>query len=85
MIAQFAKDVLDIPVPRFEKRSKYELIGLIVCETDQLNDEKLDQLVRALSEITKNEEKLNRIRAASEANDFSWNDTIRQLSVDPQH
>lgn len=84
MIAQFAQEVLDIPVPRYEKRSKYELIGLIVCETDQLNDEKLDQLVRALAEITKNEDKLNRIRAARESGQFSWNQTIRQLSDDAQ-
>ncbi len=84
MIAQFAQEVLDIPVPRYEKRSKYELIGLIVCETDRLNDQKLDQLVRALAEITKNEEKLNRIRAARQSSMFSWNNTIRQLSDDSQ-
>ncbi|MCA8995161.1 MAG: hypothetical protein KDA88_24505 [Planctomycetaceae bacterium] len=82
MIAQFAEEVLDIEVPRYEKRSKYELIGLIVCETDQLNDEKLNQLVRALSEITRNEEKLRRIRAARQSGKFSWNNTIRQLSDD---
>ena len=79
-IAQFAEEVLHVPVSRYEKRSKYELIGLIVCQTDQLNDQKLDELVRALAEITKSEVKLNSIRSAREAGTFSWNNTIRQLS-----
>ena len=79
-IAQFAEEVLNVPVSRYEKRSKYELIGLIVCQTDQLNDQKLEELVRALAQITKSEAKLNSIRSARESGQFSWNNTIRQLS-----
>ena len=51
-IAEFANDVLGIKISRIEKRSKYELIGLIVCEANELDDKKLDSLVKALSEIT---------------------------------
>ena len=84
LIAQFAEEILGVHVSRFEKRSKYELIGLIVCETDRLNDKKLEELVRALAEITRSEDKLNRIRDARQSNQFSWNNTIRQLSGDTQ-
>lgn len=78
-ITNFAEEVLGISVTRYEKRSKYELIGLIVCETDNLSDQKLDKLVRALAQITGNEEKMNKVRAAQKSINFSWNETIQTL------
>lgn len=80
LIAKFAEEVLGVEVSRFEKRSKYELIGLIVCETDRLSDEKLEVLVSALAELTKNEEQLNKMRAADKTSEFSWNLAIRSLA-----
>jgi hypothetical protein len=79
-IASFAGEVLGIKVSRYEKRSKYELIGLIVCETDTLSDDKLRVLVEALAELTKSEEKLDRIRSAAKESNFSWNEAIQSLS-----
>lgn len=79
-IAKFAKEILQIEVSRFEKRSKYELIGLIVCKTESLSDEKLSNLVNALSQITGNEEKLEKIREESKMVNFSWNETIQKLT-----
>lgn len=79
-IATFAQQVLNIDVPRYDKRSKYELIGLIVCETDRLSDDKLNKLVAALSEITGNEDKLNKMREAQKTINFSWNETIQSLT-----
>src|SRR5688500_10224881 len=32
-IAQFAQSVMELRIPRFAKKSKYEIIGHIVCET----------------------------------------------------
>lgn len=81
LIASFATDVLSIPVSRFEKRSKYELIGLIVCETDKLSDEKLAALVKALATLTGNEEKMKTIRDAEKTTDFSWNEAIQSLGI----
>lgn len=46
-IADFANEALGIRISRVEKRSKYELIGLVVCEATELNDEKLNSLVEA--------------------------------------
>jgi hypothetical protein len=79
-ISSFAEEVLGIMVSRSEKRSKYELIGLIVCGTDTLSDSKLRVLVEALAELTKSEEKLDRIRTAAKDSKFSWNEAIQSLS-----
>lgn len=79
-IAEFAKTVLTLNVTRQDKRSKYELIGMIVCETNDLNDEKLSDLVTALANIVGNEEKLSRIIEAKKEGHFSWNETIKKLA-----
>jgi len=81
LIAKFATEVLSIPVSRFEKRSKYELIGLIVCETDKLSDEKLAKLVKALASLTGNEEKMKKMREAEKTTEFSWNEAIQSLGI----
>ena len=79
-ISEFADEILGIPVSRSEKRSKYELIGLIVCETNDLTDEKLNKLVQALAEITESETKLRKFKEERKSNDFSWNRAIETLS-----
>ncbi|MCP4744885.1 MAG: hypothetical protein GY874_01915 [Desulfobacteraceae bacterium] len=79
-IAMFAEEVLEINISRHEKRSKYELIGLIVCKTESLSDEKLSNLVDALSQITGSEEKLEKFRQERKQVDFSWNETIQKLT-----
>lgn len=79
-ITNFATEVLKIKISRYTKRSKYELIGLIVCKTESLSDKNLSKLVTALSQITGNEDKLNKIRAEREKSNFSWNETIQKLT-----
>lgn len=79
-IATFAQEILKINISRYEKRSKYELIGLIVCETESLSDEKLSKLVDALSQITGSEEKLEKFREERKNVNFSWNETIQKLT-----
>lgn len=79
-IASFAKDVLGIEVARVEKRSKYELIGLVVCECNELNDSKLEDMVNALSAITTSSEKISKFAEAKKLTGFSWNEAIRKLS-----
>lgn len=79
-IADFAKEVLGIDIPRVEKRSKYELIGLIVCEANDLDDGKMDSLVKALSTITGSSEKIGMMAKEKTSSTFSWNETIRKLA-----
>ncbi|WP_017754234.1 hypothetical protein [Calidifontibacillus oryziterrae] len=79
-IIQFANEVLDIDVSSNAKRSRIELIGHIVCETDNLSDSKLEKLVRALTQLTGDEEKLTKVKEAQINNNFSWNETIQKLT-----
>lgn len=79
-IGSFARDVLGIDVSRVEKRSKYELIGLIVCECNDLNDSKLEDMVTALYAITSSSDKISKFAEAKKHTGFSWNETIRKLA-----
>ncbi|MFD0682415.1 MULTISPECIES: hypothetical protein [unclassified Paenibacillus] len=79
-IIEFAEDVLGIKMPRQGKRSRYELIGLIVCETDTLSDSELENLVNVLTKVTSNEEQLRKIKEDRTNNNFSWNETIQKLT-----
>lgn len=79
-IISFAKELLEINITRPNKRSRYELIGLISCECNKLDDSKLNTLVDALSKIANNAEKLSEIaKKKNNLVSFSWNETIRQL------
>jgi hypothetical protein len=80
-LADFAETILKIPVNRAEKRSRYELIGLIVCEVTNLNESDLPNLVDALSKIAGSNEKLKQIKEAKKKANFSWNEAIKILSV----
>lgn len=79
-IAQFAEEILHIKVSRADKRSRYELIGLIVCETDNLSDGQLNDLVTALSKITGDDENLKKLKENKNGDNFSWNETIKKLT-----
>lgn len=79
-IAKFAEEVLGINVTRPDKRSKYELIGLIVCQTNNLSDSQLVDLVQALNELTQSVDKLNLVRNIVQNDSFSWNETIQKLT-----
>lgn len=79
-LSDFAENVLKIEVSRVEKRSRYELIGLIVCEVINLNEDDLSILVDSLAKITNNNEKLKQFKEAKKKANFSWNEAIQQLS-----
>ena len=79
-IASFANDVLGVDISRVEKRSKYELIGMVVCECNSLDDAKLGEMVDALALITGSNEKILRFAEERKTTGFSWNETIRKLA-----
>lgn len=79
-LAEFASQALNLPVPRWEKRSRYELIGLIVCETVKLNDDRLARLVNALSRITSEDPNAQAIFQSRREEKLSWNEIIQRLT-----
>lgn len=80
-LAEFAESILKITINRPEKRSRYELIGLIVCEVTNLNETDLTSLVDSLAKLAGSNEKLKQIKEAKKQANFSWNDAIKTLSA----
>lgn len=81
-LIDFAINVLRISsLSKLAKRSRYEYIGLIVCEITTLNDDNLSNLVSALAEITGSKEKLKQFKEEKRKENFSWNDTIFRLNT----
>jgi len=73
-IANFAEKVLKLNVTRTEKRSQYELVGLIVCEVLRVDDSKLSAVVRELKQYVST-------KGPKRARDaMGWNEVIRHLT-----
>lgn len=79
-IAEFADAVLKIKISRFEKKSRFEIIGIVVCEVPKLKESELTSLVIALNELTNNSDELKRVKQNKIGNNFSWNETIQYLN-----
>lgn len=80
-LVDFGENILKIKISRSDKRTRYELIGLIICDIRNLNDFELEKLVEALLLISNSEEKLINIKNKKNNNsNFSWNDAIFELN-----
>lgn len=80
-IALFAEQVIGVKIPRYHKKSKYEIIGHIVCEANSLNDFGLKKIVKALERIVTDESKKKSIyNKKNNSTTFSWNEVIQDLS-----
>ena len=80
-LVQFAEEVLALSIPRWEKKSRNEIIGLIVCEVEDVNKERLDILTKWAANILKNKTEVREMqsKAKTSGNMFSWNETIQKL------
>lgn len=82
-LVQFAEEVLALDIPRWEKKSRNEIIGLIVCEVEDVNvnKERLDTLTKWAANILKNKTRVREMqsKAKTTGNLFSWNETIQKL------
>lgn len=78
-IVEFAYSILDINLSRWEKKSRYELIGLIVCQTEQSTEHRIDMLIQALAAMV-DDRGLARSEAATQRRSgASWNEVIQKL------
>lgn len=78
-ITDFAEVALHLEMTRTEKRARHEIIGKIVCETDNLDEQQLTNLVRALESIVGNKDKLATMIEKKKLGTFSWNETLQEL------
>jgi hypothetical protein len=78
-IVQFATQVLHLEIPRWEKRSRFEIIGLIVCNVEETNQDKLLTLYNWVAELLLNKEKVKNFQHQNNESAFSWNDAIQRI------
>ena len=79
-IAKFADEVFGIQITRWEKRSRYEMIGMLVMEVRLLPEAMQADLVRVLERLVLGGSEMKRLKRDSGQTGFSWNETIRKLS-----
>ena len=80
-LVQFADEVLSLSIPRWEKRSKNEIIGLIICEVEDANKERLNILTKWSQNILNNKNTVREYQknAKKSGHLFSWNEAIQKL------
>ena len=78
---EFSREVLKIDILNWEKKSRYEMIGVIICKI--LESKEIEEGISAylLTTILDNKERIGEIRIEKEKqhNPFSWNDAIQKI------
>ena len=76
-IVEFSRHALGIEIPRWQKKSKYELIGHVVCHTEKADSSRLDLLMRTLGNVVEHDvrNKLENQRKSG----MTWNEVIQNL------
>ncbi|WP_224329012.1 MULTISPECIES: hypothetical protein [Stenotrophomonas] len=80
-IAKFAEEALHISINRWDKRSRYEMIGMLVTESINASPKLLTQVGRLLAKISDESDSMEKIKKSSRETGFSWNEAIRSLST----
>jgi hypothetical protein len=78
-IVEFSTMTLGMTIPRWQKKSKYELIGHIVCHTDSADQTRLDSLVQILDSIMSDRGEAKRQVEEQRKSGLSWNEVIQKL------
>ena len=81
-IAKFSLDTLGINIPRWNKKSRNELIGHIVCNTESANKESLEKVVKALDRLLVSSPAERKRVEADVKSGRSWNEVIQSLLLD---
>lgn len=78
-IAEFAKHGLGIEIPRWHKKSKYELIGHVVCNANLLDSRRLKQLVAAVGKLQDSKSQTRSLVQSQRRSGLSWNEVIQYM------
>lgn len=81
-IAEFSVTILNIHIPRWQKKSKYELIGHIVCNVNEASPAKISRLLQALDEILDDRGEARTKIARDRKSGRGWNEVIQELTGD---
>lgn len=80
-IAKFSEEALRIPISRWEKRSRYEMIGMLVTESMSASPARLREVASLLNKISEESDSMDQIKRSARETGFSWNEAIRTLST----
>lgn len=80
-IAKFAMEALQISITRWEKRSRYEMIGMLIMESINASPARLKEVGNLLSKISDESDSMAQIKQRARQTGFSWNEAIRSLST----
>lgn len=78
-IAEFANFGLGIDIPRWHKKSKYELIGHVVCNANFLDSRRLKQLVAAVGKLQDSKSHTRSLVQSQRRSGLSWNEVIQNM------
>lgn len=78
-IAEFAISALGMTMVRWEKKSRFELIGEIVCNAIDLDDGELSKLVEALSVLAGGDASAREVVRKAQSSRGGWNEIIQTL------
>jgi hypothetical protein len=81
-ITEFADAALGLETKRAQKRSRYEIIGKLVVEISNLNDQSFGLLANALENLIDDNDQLALVVKKKKTGEFSWNETIQNLLKD---
>ena len=83
-IAEFAISALGMNMTRWEKKSRFELIGEIACNSIDLDDRELSKLVEALSVLANGDAVARKIVREAQSSSRGWNEIIQTLIAERQ-
>ncbi|KAB2945985.1 MAG: hypothetical protein F9K19_26125 [Rhizobiaceae bacterium] len=78
-IAEFSATALNIRIPRWQKKAKFELVGHIVCHAVNLDNSQVEDLVRALTHVVNGESAAHQLLKSRRERGMGWNEVIQSL------
>ncbi len=80
-LAQFSNEILGINILNWHKRSRNEMIGVIICKVQESPEVRNGISAYLLSDILENKEKIKKLQKETENsnNQFLWNDAIHKI------
>lgn len=79
-LVEFAESAFHISINRSEKRSRYEIIGLIIMEIFELKNSEILDITDSIQTLSNNSNLKTLLRKKKKSSDFSWNNAIREIT-----
>lgn len=78
-IVEFAEAALGLSLKRWQKKSRYEIIGQIVCHTNEASPERVGRLSEIIEEMHDNQTSIRNVIEKNREEGRSWSEVIGRL------